>query len=87
MGLPHEIDKSFQLLKELLHDLGLNISEAKLVPPSTLAVYLGIMVNTLNKTISIPEGKLQELKELCNKSTTRTYCSVTYNLDGYENHL
>ena len=59
VGLPHDIDQSFQFLKDLLHDLGLNISKAKLVPPSTSAICLDLMVKTLDKTISVPEGKLQ----------------------------
>ena len=59
IGLPHEIHKSFQILQNLLKDLGLNINQAKLVPPSTSVIFLGIMVNTQDKTISIPPDKLQ----------------------------
>ena len=74
-NLPHEIHQSFQFLQDLLKDLGLNISQDKLVPPSTSVVCLGIMVNTLDKTVSIPEAKLQEIKQLCMEWTTKTYCS------------
>ena len=75
IGLPHEIHQSFQFLQDLLKDLGLTISQDKLVPPSTSVVCLGIMVNTIEKTISIPEPKLQEIKQLCIEWTTKTYCS------------
>ena len=52
----------------------MNISQAKLVPPSTSVIYLGIMVNPLDKTISISEDKLQEIKQLCSEWTTKTSC-------------
>ena len=75
IGLPHKIHQSFQFLQDLLKNLGLNISQDKLVPPSTSVVCLGIMVNTIDKTLSIPEAKLQEIKQLCIEWTMKTYCS------------
>ena len=75
IGIPHKIHHSFQFSQDLLKDLGLNISQAKLEPPSTSITCLDIMVNTLDKTISIPGDKLQEIKQLCSEWTTKTYCS------------
>ena len=49
----------------MLQDLGLEVSQKKLVPPSTEVVCLGILINTVNKTISIPSEKLQEIKDMC----------------------
>ena len=45
-GLPSKIHQSYQFLLDLLKDLGLQISEAKLVPPSTSVVCLGIRIDT-----------------------------------------
>ena len=47
----------------MLQELGLKISREKLVAPSTSAVCLGILINTLDRTI-FPE-KLSEIKYIC----------------------
>ena len=74
-GLPSEIHSSFKFLKELLLELGLDISLKKLVPPSTSVICLGILVDCITKTVSIPADKLQEITQLCVCWTTKTYCS------------
>ena len=81
MGLPHLIHQSFHFLKELLYDLGLNISESKLVPPSTSAVCLGNMVNTLNKLYPYLKENFKKLKNyVTNGPLALIAVSVTYNL-------
>ena len=77
IGLPSEIQDSYQFLLKLLQDLGLDISVSKLVSPSTSVICLDILVDTINKTISIPEQKLQEIKDTCRKWPSKTYCSKT----------
>ena len=77
IGLPSEIQDSYQFLLKLLQNLGLDISVSKLVSPSTSVICLGILVDTINKTISIPEQKLQEIKDTCRKWASKTYCSKT----------
>ena len=77
IGLPSKIHESYAFLLSLLQDLGLEVSQKKLVPPSTEVVCLGILINTVDKTISIPSEKLQEIKVMCEtwkhkKSCTRT---------------
>ena len=74
-GLPSDIHSSFTFLKELLIELGLDISLKKLVPPSTSVVCMGILVDSIAKTVSIPADKLQEILQLCSFWTTKTYCS------------
>ena len=74
-GLPSDIQSSFKFLKELLLELGLDISLKKLVPPSTSVVCLGILVDSITKTVSIPADKLQEIIQLCSYWTIKTYCS------------
>ena len=74
-GLPSDIHKSYAFLTELLSHLGLDISVKKLVPPSTSVTCLGIQIDTINRTISVPPKKLQEIVNLCNAWTSKTYCS------------
>ena len=73
--LPSDIHSSFKFLKELLAELGLDNSLKKLVPPSTSVVCLGILVDSITKTVSIPADKLQEITQLCSHWSTKTYCS------------
>ena len=74
-GLPSEIHRSYKLLTQLLADLGLDISLKKLVPPSTSVTCLGIQIDTIQRTISIPHSKLQEIVKLCQSWASKTYCS------------
>ena len=62
-------------MQELLLELGLTISSKKLVAPSTEVTCLGIVVNTLNFTVSIPSEKLLAIKELCQKWTSKDTCT------------
>ena len=63
IGLLSKIHDSYAFLLSFLQDLGLQVSKKKLVPPSTEVVCLGILINTVHKTISIPPEKLQEIKK------------------------
>ena len=63
-AVPSTIQKSYNFLLELLQHLGLDISSKKLHPPSTQAVCLGIMFDTVNRTLSIPTEKLQEIIQI-----------------------
>ena len=63
--LPSTISTSYQFLLGLLQDLGLDISHKKLCPPSTKVVCHGILFDTIHRTISIPDPKLQEICKVC----------------------
>ena len=65
-GLPSTIHTSYQFLLDLLQELGLDISYKKLCPPSTKVVCLGILIDTIQRTISIPEDKLKQICTVCN---------------------
>ena len=45
-------------LSEVHRQLGLDISHKKLVPPDTLVTCLGIQIDTINRTLSIPDKKI-----------------------------
>ena len=64
-GLPSNIGYSYQFLLNLLQELGLDISAKTLCRPSTKVVCLGIMFDTVNRSISIPDQKLQEICQTC----------------------
>ena len=49
IGLPSKIYQSYQFLLSLLKDLGLQVSQSKLIPPDTKVTCLGIVVNTIKK--------------------------------------
>ena len=70
-GLPSTIHASYQFLLDLLQELGLDISYKKLCPPSTKVVCLGILFDTIQRTISIPEVKLKEICTVCNTWSDR----------------
>ena len=65
IGLPSQIDASFDALHQILRELGLQVSEKKLKSPTTCLNCLGILINTETFTMSIPPQKLKEIWEKC----------------------
>ena len=70
-GLPSEIQNSYQFLLDLLQELGLDINHKKLLSPATSVTCLGILVELVNRTLSIPNQKLQEIIKICENGFTR----------------
>ena len=70
-----QADASFNTLYDLLGDLGLDISEKKLVFPSTKASCLGVIINTENFTVSVPAEKLNEIMNLCQQLQSKSRCN------------
>ena len=75
-GLPSKIHDSYAFLLHLLQDLGLVVSDSKLVPPSTCVTCSGIQVDTVHRTISISDEKLQDIKSLCRSWTDKRNCTT-----------
>ena len=73
--LPSRVDASFDALSALLNHLGFEISYNKLVKPATCVNCLGILVNTENFTLSIPDDKLHEIQNKCTSWCGRTRCT------------
>ena len=59
----------------MLQDLGLDISEHKLVRPSSKVVCLGVEISTTDFTVSIPPAKMQEIIKICQVWDNKTRCS------------
>ena len=70
-GLPHDIHSSYSTLIALLQELGLEISQSKLVPPTTTAVCLGIEIDNSSRTLKIPDDKLLEILDICKKFASK----------------
>ena len=74
---------------DVLADLGLPVANKKLVPPTRKLVWLGIQIDLAENTISIPESKLEEIRQTLNQAynmsviTTKQMQSIV----GYINHL
>ena len=62
---PEYAELGFSFLKNLLEELNFPISPNKLVSPTHEATCLGIIINTRNQTLSVPQEKLQEILEKC----------------------
>ena len=73
--LPYKIDHLYQFLLNLLQQLGLPISHNRLVPPTISAVCLGILVDIVARTISVPPEKLKKYVEMCHHLTYKQYCT------------
>ena len=49
-------------LNNLVVDLGFQLSTENLVPPTTCLTYLGIEIDAVSMTVSIPEDKLVNIR-------------------------
>ena len=74
-GTPEKASRAFHELQELMRDLGLTISAKKLIPPSTQAVCLGILVDTTKGTVAIPQEKLEQIKQAVRAWTQKRTCT------------
>ena len=74
-GTPSNIFQAYEMLSGLLEQLGLQISLKKLVPPSTSATCLGILINTETRTMSVPPEKLEKIQDLCHQWENKTTCT------------
>ena len=59
-----ECELAFTTLRELLLDLGFQISPSKVVPPCQQLTFLGIVFDTCAMELSLPQNKLDETKLL-----------------------
>ena len=75
LGKASNCQKGFQRLKELIPELGLTISNHKTVELNTEVTCLGIVVNTTDFTVSIPDKKLLEVKNMCINWKNKKTCT------------
>ena len=60
-GTPSIAQTLFDILCDIMHELGLAISDKKLVQPTSQALCLGILIDTNEGTVSIPTYKLENV--------------------------
>ena len=74
-GTPSVARKSFDALFNVMTQLGLTVSEKKLVEPTTRAVCLGILIDTVQGTVAIPPQKLEVIKQMVKEWRGRKLCT------------
>ena len=65
---------AFQILKDLLLELGFALSDKKMVPPTTKCVCLGIELDTETFTAAIPPDKLEKISKMCLQWQDKVKC-------------
>ena len=56
-----ECQESMRVLLQLLRSLGFSVSYKKVEPPTTILVFLGIEIDSVEMKLTLPEGKVIEL--------------------------
>ena len=74
---PDKSAAAFQTLGSLLADLNLDSSCNKASPPATVMVFLGVLVNTGEMTVSVSPERIQELLSLCSSLLSVDHVSRT----------
>ena len=65
IGATHDqCQLAYDMLSQLLQDLGFSISEHKLVPPTQCLTFLGVQLDTIACMLTLPADKLAELHKL-----------------------
>ena len=63
--------EGYELLQDVLQRLGFDINVKKLEPPVQIITFLGIEIDSINSTLSLPGKKLEELSEELAKWQTK----------------
>ena len=64
VGITSVAHASYVALLDIMSDLGLTVSQKKLVAPSTQVMCLGVMIDTVKGTIAIPPEKLEQINSV-----------------------
>ena len=67
--------RSFDHLLTLMKQLGLSVSQSKLVPPSTKVICLGVLIDTVAGTVSIPSEKLCQINDTVKEWLEKCSCT------------
>ena len=74
-GTPDVARRSYDALLDVMAELGITVSEKKLVAPTTQAVCLGILIDTIKGTVAIPDIKLKDIKIMVKEWKGKTFCT------------
>ena len=67
--------QAFETLQGVLHEVGLVVAPHKTCPPYAIMVWLGILVNSSEMTLSIPTTKLEGVQVAVDKWGSRNIAS------------
>jgi hypothetical protein len=63
----------YVIILTVLEALGLDVAQHKLIPPSTLVIWLGVEFDTVEMTMKVPRSKLTAIVDICKEHA----CSST----------
>ena len=66
---------SYDCLHNVIEHLGLTISAKKLVAPTTSAVCLGVHIDTVKGTVTVPAEKMRQIKESITEWQNKATCT------------
>ena len=75
VGVPSVAHASYAALLDVMSQLGLTISQKKLVAPSTQVTCLGVLIDTVKGTVSIPPEKLDQINSTVRQWLTKSVVS------------
>ena len=75
IDVPSVARRSYDRLCAILGELGLDVSVKKLVAPCTKAICLGVEIDTVQKTIAIPEDKMRRIEDILQEWKSKTFAS------------
>ena len=81
-----ECKRVMSRLIDLLQELGFVIAWKKVVPPSQVITYLGIQIDSISMSLTLPSHKVIKLKSLVNEFKDKVTCTVK-NLQVLAGHL
>lgn len=55
--------QNMQIFQQVMHELGVPLATEKTEGPSEILVFLGLLLNSRNMTVSIPQEKLEEIRQ------------------------
>ena len=67
VSAPSQGWEAYDSLGQLLKELGLLENLSKACPPATTQIVLGVLIDTVKGTVSVPEGRMREIIPLVNK--------------------
>ena len=84
-----EAQRQYQAVVRVMEDLGLPLAQNKMTPPTKCITWLGIRINFVDKTLSIPQEKVEETLKDFDKLSKRRAMSTKdlQSIAGRINHI
>ena len=79
-------EQILSVVLEILQRLGIPVALNKTEGPTTVLIFLGILIDTHNFELRLPSDKLQRLKELITQWSSKRFCSRS-ELESLTGHL